>query len=79
MCVARIADVRMPTARSHRGRGDSVSVRGSTSAKTGRRPFHSTACAVAANVNDGTMTSPDSSDARSTSISPAVHDDTATQ
>ena len=49
------------------------------SANDGRRPFHSTAWAVAANVNDGTITSPVSSDARSTSINPVVHDATATQ
>jgi hypothetical protein len=56
-----------------------VKVWGSTSAKTGRIPFHATACAVAENVNDGMTTSPDRSDAFNTNIRPAVHDETATQ
>lgn len=55
--VAKMAEVRTPTARATAW-GDSVRVAGSISAKTGRKPFQATACAVAANVNEGT-TSPD--------------------
>jgi hypothetical protein len=76
--VAKIAEVRTPIALDTDS-GERVRVSGSTSAKTGRKPFHATACAVAANVKDGTMTSPERSRARRTSIRPAVHDDTATQ
>ena len=77
MCVAKIAVVRAPSEESTES-GLSVSVAGSMSAKTGRRPFHDTACAVAANVNDGSTTSPVSSAHRSTSISPEVQEETAT-
>ena len=41
--------------------------------------FHSTAWAVAENVNDGTATGPSAARAWTVSISPMVHDDTATQ
>ena len=65
----------MPTARSHRVRRQRQGV----GVDVGERPAAdrstATACAVAANVNDGTITSPVSSAARSTSISPAVHED----
>src|SRR5438105_1803060 len=73
-----MADVRTPTPCAAVV-PESVRVSRSMSAKTGRGPFHATAWAVAANVNDGTMTSPDRSRARSTSINPEVHEDTATQ
>src|SRR5262245_52266777 len=75
--VARMAEVRTPMAWRTLS-GDRVSEARSTSAKTGLSPFQAGACAVAVNVNDGTTTEPDRSAARSTSISPAVHDDTAT-
>ena len=53
---------------------------GRQSQKTGTRPFHTSACAVAANVKDGTMTSAPAGSSRAwaASMSPAVHDDIET-
>ena len=76
--VATMAEVLTPMARAADS-GESVRVAGSMSANTGRSPFHATAWAVAAKVNEGMTTSPESSVARMTNMSPAVHDDTATQ
>ena len=76
--VARIAEVLTPIARAAAS-GERVCVASSMSANVGCRPFHATACAVAANVKEGTTTPPDNPDARRVSMSPDVHEDTATQ
>jgi hypothetical protein len=49
------------------------------STNAGRNPFQATAWAVAANVKDGKMTSPERPAARSTNIKPEVQEETATQ
>ncbi len=49
----------------------------SHSANLGDAPFHATACADAENVNDGSTTGPVISSARSASMRPVVHDETA--
>src|SRR5512138_2698065 len=73
-----MADVRGDRFRSTSS-GSRVSDPGRHSQKTGTNPFHTSACAVAANVNDGTMTSDPagSSIAWGASMSPAVHEETA--
>ena len=78
-CASRGSRTCAPRSPARPNPGRASAVPGRCRRTTGRRPFQSTAWAVAANVNDGTITSPESSDARSTSISPVVHDATAMQ
>jgi hypothetical protein len=73
-----MAEVRMPVARAAAA-GSSSRVSGRISVNTGRSPFQATAWAVAAKVNDGSTTSPESSLTRRASIRPAVQQDTAMQ
>ena len=78
-CVA-MTHARPLVLRAGRGVGD-VDLqrrRNRTRPNTGRSPFHATACAVAENVKLGSTTGPSGSSACSASMSPAVHDDTAT-
>jgi hypothetical protein len=74
--VARIALV--PSMRRDASSRSSWNDVGSHSANLGVAPFHATACADAEKVNDGISTSPRIASARTASMSPVVHEDTAT-